>query len=240
MDERLKKYLDDLFSSYEDLKTVNELKEEMFHDLQDKLSELKSQGHDDETAYRITIDSIGDISEVIEGISAKTRELQEIVEKDFSITDLENSDLTRVKAQRGKFNFSALKGTDFSGSDLSNSIFYCSDLKNVIFDDADLSGAKIVMSELEGASFNRCTLNTTKFDTVDLAGLCFDNQTLDQTIFTTSSLKGASFRNAIFKNVSLKNVGGIKEAIFDGARMDKFTYAVLKKQGANLTNVTML
>jgi BTB/POZ domain-containing protein KCTD9 len=31
-----------------------------------------------------------------------------------------------------------------------------------------------------------------------------------------------------------------KKAIFDGVTMDKLTYAVLKGNGANLTNVTVI
>ena len=77
------KYLDGVFSPYEDLQAVKELKEELFNDLQEKLSDLKNQGYDEDTAYSMTIDSIGDISEIIESISAKTRELQQMVRTGF-------------------------------------------------------------------------------------------------------------------------------------------------------------
>lgn len=40
-------------------------------------------------------------------------------------------------------------------------------------------------------------------------------------------------RDVIFKT-------NVKKAIFDGAIMDKLTYAVLKGNNANLTNVTIL
>ena len=39
--------------------------------------------------------------------------------------------------------------------------------------------------------------------------------------------KGISFKDAVLRNVSFKNVF-VKEAVFDGATMDKLTYAVLK------------
>ena len=71
MNEKLMKYLDGLFASHEDLKTLKDLKEELFNNLQEKMSDLKAQGHDDETAYQMTIDSIGDISELIGNISAR-------------------------------------------------------------------------------------------------------------------------------------------------------------------------
>jgi hypothetical protein len=61
MNEKLIKYLDGVFRPYEDLRAVKELKEELFNDLQEKLSDLKNQGYDDEAAYSITIGSIGDV-----------------------------------------------------------------------------------------------------------------------------------------------------------------------------------
>lgn len=88
MNEKLTKYLDGVFSPYEDLNSIRELKEELSNNLQEKLSDLKNQDHDDEEAYRMTIESIGDISEIIGSISTKTRELQQIVQMNFSGSNL--------------------------------------------------------------------------------------------------------------------------------------------------------
>ena len=79
MNEKLMKYLEVVFSPYEDSLVLKELKEEMSNDLQEKLSDLKNQSYDGEAVYNMTIDSIGDISEIIESISAKERELQQMV-----------------------------------------------------------------------------------------------------------------------------------------------------------------
>jgi hypothetical protein len=78
MNERLIKYLDGAFSPYEDSQAIKELKEELLNNLQEKLVDFKKQGYDDEAAYSKTIASIGDISEIIKTISAKTRELLEV------------------------------------------------------------------------------------------------------------------------------------------------------------------
>ncbi|TCP28823.1 uncharacterized protein YjbI with pentapeptide repeats [Scopulibacillus darangshiensis] len=238
MNEKLTKYLDGVFSPYEDLKAVKELKEELHTDLHEKLKDLKAQGYDDEAAYRMTVSSLGDISEIIESITSKTRELQQMVGMDFSKTNLQNSDFKGVKVHDGKFNYSALKGSDFSGADLTNSSFKCSDLTKVTFDGADLTKAKITKSSLKEATFNNCAFNHTDFNSSDLSGVCFDNQTFIGTIFDYSGLKGTSFKNAVFRNVSFKTM--VKKANFDGATMDKLTYAVLKGNKANLTNVTVI
>lgn len=238
MNEKLMKYLEGVFSPYEDLHGVEELKEELFNDLHEKLMDLKNQGYDDESAYRMTIESIGDISEIIESITEKTRELKQTMLTDFSKTNLENSDFKGVKVHDGKFNYSALKGSDFSNSDLRNSSFKASDLSQVIFDGADLTGAKIIKSSLRGASFKSCVLDHMDFGYSDLSGICFDNESFTGTIFNNSALKGTSFKNAVFKNVSFKTK--VKDTIFDGATMDKLTYAVLKGTKADLTNVTVI
>jgi uncharacterized protein YjbI with pentapeptide repeats len=111
---------------------------------------LKNQGYDDETAYRMTIDSIGDISELIESsIFAKTRELLQKVRTVFSNINLQNSD------------FKGVIGSSFKWADLTN----------VRFDGADLTGAKIIQSDLKYASFISCVLDNTDFNGSDLLGV---------------------------------------------------------------------
>ena len=97
MNDKLMKFLDGVFLPYEDLQPVKELKEELSNDLQEKLSDLKNQGYYEVTAYSVTIDSIGDVSELIGSIAAKTKQLQQMVNKDFSNINLQNSDFKNNK-----------------------------------------------------------------------------------------------------------------------------------------------
>ncbi len=261
MEEKLMKYLDGVFALYKDLYAVKELKEELYVDLQEKLRDFKERGYDDETAYSMTIDSIGDIEEIIESIidetgearssgknsgrgvimesiTDKIRGLRQTAKRDLSMSNLQDFDLKGIKVQDGKFNRSALKGSDFSGSDLTNSSFKYSDLRNAIFDGADLTGAKIIASALKDVSFKNCVLNNTVFNSSDLSGVSFDNQTLIGTVFKNAGLAGTSFKNAVLRDVTFKT--DVKKAIFDGATMDKLTYAILKGSNANLKNVTVI
>src|SRR5215207_391086 len=167
MNEKLVKYLDGVFSQYEDGNAIRELKEELKINLRERWRDLKQQGFDDETAYKMTIDSIGDISEAVQSVAGKTKELKQMVNKNLSLMQLEGSDLQGIRIHDGKFNYSALKGTDFSNSDLTNSSFLCSDLTSVKFDGANLTGAKLTMSALNDASFERCILTQTHFHTSD-------------------------------------------------------------------------
>ena len=61
MDEKINQYLDGVFAPYEGGKSVAELKADLLSDLQERFRELKAEGRDDETAFAMTIDSIGDI-----------------------------------------------------------------------------------------------------------------------------------------------------------------------------------
>lgn len=288
MNDKLLKYLDGAFSPYEELQTLRDLKEELHVILQDKLSDFKSQGYDEETAYRMTIDSIGDIKEIIESIAGKTKELKQRVRNDLSMADLRDSDLKGVTVNDGKFDASALQGSDFSNSDLLQSSYKCSDLRDVKFDGADLTGAvynmsdlnnvnlvsanltgakfimsdirnvcfdganlaeaKFNMSDIRNAGFKNCIFDNTEFNSCDLSGVCFDNLVFNNTVFNKTALTRTSFRNAVLRNVSFKGcfkryfkTNAEKEKIiFDGATMDKLTYAVLKGVKADLSNVTVI
>ena len=61
---------------------------------------------------------------------------------------------------------------------------------------------------------------------------------LSGTIFDYSALKKTSFRNTVLHNVSFKT--NVKKTIFDGATMDKVTYAILKGYKADLSKVKII
>jgi len=290
MNEKLTKYLDGVFAPYEGVKSVAELKTDLLSDLQERFRELKAAGKDDETAFEMTIDSIGDIEQTVQEVANLSRSLERQVLTNFSASNLPNSDFAGVTARKGKFEASMLHGSDFSGADLTGSSFYASDVHEANFDRANLTDCILSTSDLTGASFNKTNLVRTEFsmsdltrakfsdvklidvklnmidlrETIfencifegvdfkytDLRGLCLDGQTFMGVKFDNAALNEATFRGATLKNVSFvaavtwtswskKYYRAIKTISFDGATMDKLTYAVLKGYGANLTNVTV-
>ena len=74
----------------------------------------------------------------------------------------------------------------------------------------------------------------------DLSGQRFDGQTFIGITFGLPALKDVSFQGATLKNVSFRPVGfwsqkrAIQSIHFDGARMDKLTYAALKGVGVDV------
>jgi uncharacterized protein YjbI with pentapeptide repeats len=289
MNEKLNQYLNGVFAPYDGVKSVAELKADLLSDLQERCRELKAEGKDDETAFAMTIDSIGDIEQTVQEIANLSHSLERQVLINFNASDLPKSDFAGVVAHNGKFKASALRGSDFSGADLTGSSFDVSDVREANFDGANLTDCNFSVTDLADASFNKTILVRTKFSTLELAGtkvidvkltdvnlnlsdlrktifercifngvdfkLCdlrglhLDGQTFIGVKFDKSSLNDVSFRGATLKNVSftvpfsLTNSSylAMKTICFDGATMDKLTYAALKGlRVIDLSKVTVI
>ncbi|QYR19206.1 pentapeptide repeat-containing protein [Paenibacillus sp. sptzw28] len=287
MNEKLNKYLNGVFAPYDGIKSVTELKADLLSDLQERFRELKAEGRDDETAFEMTIDSIGDIEETVQEVANISRSLERQVVTNLSASNLVKSDFAGVIAHKGKFAASALRGSDFTGADLTGSTFASSDVREARFDGANLTDCNLSTLDIANASFNKsilvrtnfsksgldgakftgvkltdvtfsmtdlrktifenCIFDGVEFKSSDLGGLCFDGQTFIGVKFDKTSLNEVSFKGATLKNVSFqaffsltnKYYRSIKTICFDGAIMDKLTYAALKGMGADLSKVTV-
>ena len=288
MNEKINHYLNGVFSPYEGLHTVEELKEELRKDLYERFDDLKNQGHDDETAFEMTIDSIGDIEQTVQEVANLSRSLERRVHINLSASNLPKSDFAGVIAHKSKFEASALRGSDFMGADLTGSSFTCSDVREANFNNANLTDCNLSTTDLTGASFNKtmlvrtnfsmselagtkftgvkltdvkltmtdlrktgfesCVFNGVDFKHSDLRGLCLDGQTFIGVKFDGAALNEVTFRDATLKNVSFRSLfaltnkyyRAINTICFDGAMIDKLTYAVLKGVGADLSKVTVI
>ena len=291
MNEKLTNYLNGVFAPYDGVKSVAELKADLLSDLQERFRELKAEGKDDETAFEMTIDSIGDIEQTVREAAGLSRSLERQLLINFSASNLPKSDFAGVTAHKGKFEASALSGSDFAGADLTGSSFYSSDVREANFDGTNLTDCILSTSDLTGASFNKsilvrtefnmseltgakftdvklidvkltmidlrktvfenCTFNGVDFKYCDLGGLCLDGLTFIGVKFDNTSLNEATFKGAILRNVSFlapftwstwskKYYRALKTINFDGAMMDKLTYATLKGLGVDLSNVTVI
>lgn len=291
MNEKINQYLNGVFAPYDGVKSLTELKADLLSDLQERFRELKAEGKDDETAFKMTIDSIGDIEETVQEVADLSRSLERQVLTNFSASNLSKSDFAGVKAHKGKFEASDLRGSDFSGADLTGSSFYASDVREANFDGTNLTDCTLSTSDFTDASFNKTILVRTEFNTsdltrakfsdvklidvkltmtdltetifencvfhgvdfknIDLRGLNLDGQTFIGVKFDRASLNEVSFKGATFKNVSFlsaitwtswskKYYRAIKTICFDGATMDKLTYATLKGLEADLSKVNVI
>ena len=288
MNEKLTNYLNGVFAPYDGVKSVAELKADLLSDLQERFRELKAEGKDDETAFAMTIDSIGDIEQTVQEVASLSRSLERQVLTNFSASNLPASDFAGVTARKGKFEASALRGSNFAGADLTGSLFKSSDARAANFDGANLTDCTLHVSDLTDASFNKtilirteistsgldgakftdvklvdvkltttdlrktiienCTFNSVDFKYCDLRGLCLDGLTFIGVKFDGSALNEVTFKGATLRNVSFrpafavtnKNYLAMKTINFDGAMMDKLTYAALKGLGVDLSKVTVI
>ena len=287
MNEKINQYLNGVFAPYDGVKSVAELKADLLSDLQERFRELKAEGKDDQTAFEMTIDSIGDIEQTVQDVANLSRSLERQVLTNFSASNLAKSDFAGVTAHKGKFDASALRGSNFSGADLTGSSFKASDVVEANFDGANLTDCNFYTSDLTDASFKKAMLVRTEFSTSELTGAKFSDAKLvdvkltmldlRKTVFENCTFHGVDFKycdlrgmsldgmifigvkfdkstlnEVTFKGATLKNVSfhpafaltnrnylAIKTIHFDGAMMDKLTYAALKGLGADLSKVTV-
>ncbi|QMV44781.1 pentapeptide repeat-containing protein [Cohnella cholangitidis] len=276
MNQKVTDYLNSVFTPYDGVKSVSELKADLLSDLQERYRELEAEGKDDETAFKMTIDSIGDIEQTILEVANLSRSLERQVLINLTASNLQESDFAGVTLHKGKFKASALRGADFAGADLTGTSFTSSDVREANFAGANLTDCNYSAIDLTNASFNKsilvrtnfsasgmdgakfkdvkltdvtlnkidlrktifenCIFNGVDFKYSDLRGIRFDGQTFIGVKFDKSALNDVSFRGATLKNVSFrlpfsvtnKSYLAFKTVCFEGATMDKLTYAALK------------
>ncbi len=242
MNEKLADYLNGIFAPYDGVKSVAELKADLLSDLQERFNDLKAAGKDDETAFEMTISSIGDIEQTVREVADLSRSLERQVLINFSASNLPKSDFAGVTVHKGKFDASALRGSDFSGADLTGSSFKASDVREAKFDRANLTDCNFYALDLAGASFHRSILVRTNFSTSGLAGAKFTDVKLTDVKLIQNDLRKTIFENCIFDGVDFKQ-SDLTGMCFDGQTFIgvKFGEAALKDvtfKGATLQNVS--
>lgn len=288
MNEKLTSYVNGVFAPYDGVKSAAELKADLLSDLQERFRELKAEGKDDETAFTMTIESIGDIEQTVQEVANLSHTLERKVHINLSGSSLAQSDFAGVVMHQGQFKGSALRGSDFTSADLTGSSFQGSDVREATFDGANLTDCDFSALDLGGATFREAILVRTRFSSVglngaqfvgvrltdvtltktdlrkttfencrflgvdftssDLSGLQFDGQTFIGVLFENTALSDVSFQGATLKNVSFRSKFALtnryyrvlKTIRFDGAMMDKVTYAALKGFDVDVSKVTVL
>jgi len=83
MEDKLRRYIDGLFARTAPTKKAIELKEEMLQNLNDKYSDLLSEGKTPEAAYNIAVAGIGDVSGLLDELEP------EVVFDESFVTEIE-------------------------------------------------------------------------------------------------------------------------------------------------------
>ena len=242
MNEKLSEYLDGVFAPYDGVKSAAELKADLLSDLQERYDELKAGGKDDETAFEMTVDSIGDIEKTVREAAGLSRSLERQVLIKFSAGNLPQSDFAGVTAHKGKFEASALRGSDFSGADLTGSSFKTSDMREANFDGANLTDCSFSTLDLTDASFHKTILVRTEFSKSGLAGAKFTDVKLIDAKLTLADLRKTVFENCIFNGVDFaySDLRGLclDGQVFIGVKFGKAGLNEAAFKGATLKNVS--
>jgi uncharacterized protein YjbI with pentapeptide repeats len=182
----------------------------------------------------------------------------------FGTSALHGSDFSRADLTGSKFRASDLKETNFDGANLTDVVmttaelrqstfvgarlvrtdFSMSGLKGVRFADAALTDVLFRKTDVRQTIFERCTFTGVDFSYSDLRGLNFDGATFTGVKFDRAGLEGVSMRGAIlrdcsFRSWSKKYYRALRTVNFEGARMDKLTFAALKSYGVEPAGVTV-
>ncbi|NLR59252.1 helix-turn-helix domain-containing protein [Chitinophaga polysaccharea] len=176
----------------------------------------------------------------------------------FAGADLTGTSFNVVDAREANFDDAHLKDCRFSTTDLTGASFRTSVLvgttlhisgQGAQFIGAALTDVQLTKTDLRTTIFEQCVFNNVDFNHCDLQGVCFDGQSFTGVRFNKSALKDVSFRGATLRNVSFtlpfsltnKSYLAIKTMCFDGASMDKLTYAALKGlRVIDLSKVTVI
>lgn len=194
------------------------------------------------------------------GVSAHKRKFvgSDLRGADFAGADLTGSLFMGSDVRKANFDGANLTDCTLSAIDLADASFHKtilirtefskSDLTRAKFTDAKLIDAKLAMTDLTKTVFENCVFEGVDFKYSDLRGVSFDGQTFIGVKFQKAALNEATFNGAMLKNVSFRSsyaltnkyFRSIKTINFDGAKMDKLTYAALKGLGADLSKVTVI
>ena len=177
---------------------------------------------------------------------------------DFAGADLTGSSFVASDVREANFDGTNLTDCTFSATDLTDASFNGTilvrtefsklGLAGAKFTDATLTDVKLTMTDLRKTIFENCVFEGVDFKYSDMRALCLDGQTFIGVKFDKAALNEATFNGATLKNVSFrptyaltnKYYRAIKTICFDGAMMDKLTYAELKGLGAELSKVTFI
>lgn len=177
---------------------------------------------------------------------------------DFAGADLTGSLFSGSDVREANFDGTNLTDCTLSANDFSDTSFHktillrtefkASGLTGAKFTDAELTDVKLMATDLRKTIFENCVFNRVDFQHSDLLGVCLDGQTFIGVKFDKTALNEATFRGATLKNVSFRSTyaltnkyyRAIATICFDGAMIDKLTYAALKGLGADLSKATII
>jgi uncharacterized protein YjbI with pentapeptide repeats len=229
-------------------------------DIEQTIQEISNLSRSLERQVRINLNAIDLQKGDFAGVTAHNAKfsVSDMRGFDFSNADLTGSSFEVVDARDARFDGANLTDCSFSVTDLTRASFHKSILvrttlsisgQGAKFVDVKLIDVKLIKTDLRTTIFQDCVFNGVDFEYCDLRGFRFDGQIFVGVKFDKSTLNDVSFRGATLKNVSFtlpfsvtnKSYRAMQTVSFDGAMMDKLTYAGLQGlRVIDLSKVTVI
>jgi uncharacterized protein YjbI with pentapeptide repeats len=166
----------------------------------------------------------------------------------FEVSDAREANFDGANLTDCKFSITELTGASFRKSVLVRTTFDISG-QGAKFMDVNMVDVNLVKTDLRTTVFENCVFNGVDFNYCDLRGVSFAGLSFVGVKFDKCALNEASFTGATLKNVTFtlpfsvtnRSYNAIKTICFDGAMMDKLTYAALKGlRVLDLSKVTII
>ncbi len=233
MENKLKNFLNDVFEPYGNFPARKDVEQELLANLTEKYRDLKSQGKSDDEAYQLTVDSFGDVSEIMEHVNHDPQPHNEEEKQNLRQTIVDTFKGLVNPISDSRFVATSLMDVDLTDTKLSGSDFSMSAIMDSRFDNAELRDTKFKATALKGASFEGADLTGSHFDTSDVQDVSFKAAILTNAKFRRCALKGAIFTKAVLDNTEFKqsDLGEVvledltlNGTIFDGSSFKKTTF----------------
>lgn len=234
----LKEYVDGLFARHGDIKDSSELKADLLADLEERFSELKAAGKDDESAFLLTVQSIGDMEEIADTVANSSKNPKQQIVINFSGTNLSGNRFHHISLKDQTFHGSAMKGVDFTGSDLTGSKLKSSALTDAIFDNANLTDCDFSSCDLKHSRFINSTMVRTVLNACTIVGATFEGIEFTDVLCKANSLCSATFLGCSFLGTEFKS-SDLTGCNFSGVHLTGTTFDNAYLKNASFENATL-
>lgn len=237
MEKKLQNFLDEAFAPYGDFPARADVTQELLANLLEKYNDLKKQGKAEDEAYQLTVESFGDVSEIMENVP----HAESNTAHDSITSGIRKAIADGVKAATGNDHTaraSALVKADLTDTDLSSKDFSGSALMEASFDRSDAQGAKFKGAALRSASFVETNLRGAVFTGADLQNVNFNNADLTNATFKGAALKGVTLNDSKLTgaNFSQSDVSGVS---FDNFALNDVRFDSASLKGASFKKAVL-
>jgi uncharacterized protein YjbI with pentapeptide repeats len=157
----------------------------------------------------------------------------------LSKNNIEICDFSGADIRDSKIRFSNISNNHFNKCSFIDAEFFKSNIEKCDFSEADFSGAEMLESNLEHNNVNAVVWKFTKFKKTAIGNMTFVG-TFEDCHFERCTFYGVKFQDATILNTFFKYNEKFKKVQFINCKVDKITYAFLKNNQANLTDITLI